>query len=368
MLGSKEDFLSFRNLFYSKDRVLEKKYSTWKMSSQYVQVFAATLLTGFLYIIYYVVDSLIVPSEFLPLMANIHLYINAPFLFFISLLALLKKSFPLMTFLLIVAPVIGAMGNLFLLYTLDIPNTYITENYLILFWIFTISGLRLSYATISALLTSGIVVCVTYFFFAFEQNIFIMHCFWILAAFSFGFLGAYLIERSDRKIFFAHEQLVEQASTDSLTGLYNRAKLDDILQHELDRSQRFKHMFGLVVLDIDYFKMVNDTYGHQVGDSVLIQISDILKGHIRSSDFLIRWGGEEFIIIYLEIDKGEAIRLAEEIRRDIEQHVFQTVGSKTASLGVTLCKDNDTTTSIIQRADKALYIAKEKGRNRTEFL
>ena len=180
-------------------------------------------------------------------------------------------------------------------------TTYLTEDYLIIFWIFTISGLKLLHATISATITFIILFIVTYFFFSFSTELFIMHFFWLLSSFSFGFLGAFLIEKSSRTIFFNKEKLEQLAVTDNLTGLYNRTKLDEVLQHELDRSKRYKLSFGLVLLDIDYFKDVNDDYGHEVGDSVLKELSEILKKHSRTTDILIRWGGEEFVPLLYEI-------------------------------------------------------------------
>ena len=123
-----------------------------------------------------------------------------------------------------------------------------------------------------------------------------------------------------------------------------------------------------MVLDIDNFKPVNDTYGHQVGDSVLIDVSDQIQKHLRSTDIAVRWGGEEFIVIYLETDKDEVLRLVDKLREDIEKHSFEAIGSVTVSSGVTVYQEDDDITSIISRADKALYKAKENGRNSVEFL
>ena len=121
-------------------------------------------------------------------------------------------------------------------------------------------------------------------------------------------------------------------------------------------------------VDLDHFKNINDSYGHQVGDTVLAGIAQLIKEHLRSTDKAVRWGGEEFILIYLETNIDELLTLAEELRTKIDGHRFKTVGHVTVSCGVTLYKNGDTIQSIIKRADNALYMAKSTGRNRIESL
>ncbi len=162
---------------------------------------------------------------------------------------------------------------------------------------------------------------------------------------------------SDRK-------LAEELSvTDTLTKIYNRLYLDRILELELQRSQRYRTSLSIILLDIDNFKSVNDIYGHQVGDKVLQEISQILKINIRKTDTLGRWGGEEFLLILPNTDKNVAIILAEKIRHAIESYKFSVVKRKTGSFGVSSCKKDDTSDSLINRADEALYKAKASGRN-----
>ena len=367
MREQKEHFLSFTYLCGFESKELVQKYIQWKQSARYAQISAATLLTSLLYVIYAVLDSYIAPLESLTLMTGIHLYLLAPVLLLISLLSFWRTNYNLITILLIFAPVVAAIGNLLIVNDLQEYKTYLTEDYLIIFWIFTISGLKLLHATISATITFVVLFVVTYFFFSFSTELFTMHFFWMLSSFSFGFLGAFLIEKSSRTIFFNKEKLEELAVTDTLTGLYNRKKLDEVLQHELDRSKRYKLNFGLVILDIDYFKEVNDDFGHEVGDSVLVELSDIMAKHSRTTDILIRWGGEEFVIIYLATNKEDVLRLSENLRSNIENHQFEAVGSKTVSLGVTTYSDGDTMSSMLNRADRALYEAKDSGRNSVKY-
>jgi diguanylate cyclase (GGDEF)-like protein/PAS domain S-box-containing protein len=158
------------------------------------------------------------------------------------------------------------------------------------------------------------------------------------------------------------------AITDRLTQIYNRIKLDEVISAQLEVSSVNNRAFSLIIIDIDHFKSVNDTYGHQVGDIVLKETVDVINSSIRSEDIFGRWGGEEFLIIAPSTDKKTAIILANRIRKNIAKFEFTTVGRKTASFGVTSYQSGDSDESMIQRADEALYMAKESGRDRVESL
>ena len=159
-------------------------------------------------------------------------------------------------------------------------------------------------------------------------------------------------------------ELGRLAITDKLTGLYNRTKLDRALKDELRRFSRFEHEFGVVILDIDYFKRVNDRFGHIVGDKVLVQISHILQECMRSTDVIGRWGGEEFLLICPETDLISVINMAERVRATLEKYQFSYAGSITASFGVAMVNSADTAETLVCRADNGLYEAKNLGRNR----
>jgi len=154
--------------------------------------------------------------------------------------------------------------------------------------------------------------------------------------------------------------------TDKLTGLFNRLKLDETLNDEFNRSNRFKNSFGIIIIDIDYFKKVNDTDGHLVGDQVLIHFAKILKDNIRKVDVVGRWGGEEFMIISTETDFQGTVKIAESLREIISKYEFPTIGNISASFGVTIYDGDENIEKVIARADSALYQAKKNGRNRVE--
>ena len=162
--------------------------------------------------------------------------------------------------------------------------------------------------------------------------------------------------------------LEELSITDHLTKLFNRSKLDKVLLSEIARAERYGHHFGVMLLDIDHFKNVNDTHGHHVGDDVLVTIAFLLKKHTRTNDIVGRWGGEEFLIICPETNRDGVLALAEKLRASLENCAFPVVGQKTSSFGVSMYLSGDIGNSIVARADKALYKAKSNGRNCIEIL
>jgi len=161
-------------------------------------------------------------------------------------------------------------------------------------------------------------------------------------------------------------ELEKLAITDKLTGIYNRFKLDEELSHNYAHYLRYNRVYSIILIDIDFFKNINDTYGHQVGDDVLQKLSSTLELNIRTTDTLGRWGGEEFLIILPDTDIDGAYALAEHIREKIEDIEFESVGKVTISGGVSQINSSSNQKRILAIADKALYRAKEKGRNRIE--
>lgn len=176
-------------------------------------------------------------------------------------------------------------------------------------------------------------------------------------------LVAFLIYRNHQLRLF-NLKLEHIAQFDQLTGIYNRKRLDEALAYEIERFFRYSQSFSVIMVDIDNFKDVNDSYGHQVGDKVIMQIATILSDQIRVTDTLGRWGGEEFMLICPETGTDDTMQLAEKLRRAVEEQVFATVGHQTASFGFATYKKGDKVNDVIKRADDALYDAKERGRNR----
>jgi diguanylate cyclase (GGDEF)-like protein/hemerythrin-like metal-binding protein len=169
-----------------------------------------------------------------------------------------------------------------------------------------------------------------------------------------------------RELGQLHEQIMELerlSSTDALTGAWNRAHLDRVIASELDRSLRFKQPVTLVLLDIDHFKQINDTHGHQSGDAVLCELVEVVRDAIRSIDTLYRWGGEEFVVVASATGYRQGAVLAEKVRRSIQEHRFAAVGSVTVSLGVAEHVSSESADVWFRRVDEMLYEAKETTRN-----
>lgn len=165
-----------------------------------------------------------------------------------------------------------------------------------------------------------------------------------------------------------NQELNVLSVTDKLTQVYNRAKLDSVLHHEVIRAKRYQPCLSLIMLDIDHFKKVNDVFGHAVGDSVLVHVANLLQDSIRETDTIGRWGGEEFMIILPQIQHEQALAVAEKIRQAISSAHFAIAGQVTASLGVTSLSEDDSEQQFIARADAALYRAKDTGRNRVVLI
>lgn len=164
------------------------------------------------------------------------------------------------------------------------------------------------------------------------------------------------------------QSLQQQAERDGLTGLYNRRKFNAVCGNEILRGRRYDLPLSLIMVDIDRFKCINDTFGHLVGDQVLVEVAHLLADRMRESDTLARWGGEEFMILAPHTGLSQALVLAEQIRGVVEGNRFSTAGKLTCCLGVTQQCDNDTVDWLIHRADTALYHAKNNGRNRVEVF
>lgn len=180
---------------------------------------------------------------------------------------------------------------------------------------------------------------------------------------------SYLVTLSDiTQLQVKHQQTRKKAYYDGLTKVYNRNKFDEVMQDEIAIVRRYKHSLVMAIIDIDKFKDFNDTYGHLVGDEVLIMMAQNVNNNIRTTDVFARWGGEEFVILFRETTLENAIIVANKLKDEIEECKHPVAGGITASFGMSTFKDDDTLETLFKRCDEALYIAKENGRNRVEVL
>ena len=174
-----------------------------------------------------------------------------------------------------------------------------------------------------------------------------------------------------RRIYTLEQEVI----TDPLMGIYNRRYLDRRLAEEIQRARRYELPFSIFLLDIDFFKRINDTYGHQIGDMVLQRLAQVIVDSVRELDVVIRYGGEEILAILPNTRVANAVELAERVRRKVAETMMVVADPKkdrpaiqvTVSIGVTGYRASggwDTTSKVVERADKALYQAKNQGRNR----
>jgi len=181
--------------------------------------------------------------------------------------------------------------------------------------------------------------------------------------------GSSIITFNDITDILLKQKLLEyKAQHDQLTNIYNRQKTDEVLLNICKYSNRRKEKIGLIMFDIDHFKIINDRYGHDIGDEVLKNIAKLIQSNIREEDSFGRWGGEEFLLIIRHSDLEDTVKKAESLRKILENFKAENIPYVTASFGVTQLKAGDSAKTILKRADIALYKAKKNGRNRVEVV
>ena len=166
-----------------------------------------------------------------------------------------------------------------------------------------------------------------------------------------------------------HEVIItNKAYIDSLTMVNNRNKFNEVVEKDMKKALRYNRDLSIAIIDIDHFKDFNDTYGHLIGDEVLIMLAQNVNNNIRDTDFFARWGGEEFVLLFPETSLENSVKLCDKLRVRITELSHKTAGGVTASFGVTQYIKNDTIESMLKRCDDALYVSKENGRNRVEYI
>jgi len=224
----------------------------------------------------------------------------------------------------------------------------------------------------AAIIGLFLVFCTTYFGHA--QTFYQLHPMQITFLRSFNAIGiSTMLAALSYKVYLTLKEtelkLQKLASTDMLTGLLNRRRIVELADQEFARSKRFNQPFSLIIGDIDHFKQINDTHGHEVGDSVLQSISAILE-NVRAYDNVARWGGEEFLLILPSASVSEALEVATRVCKTVAQtpiDIGNTTLMVTMTFGIAQIHDNETWQSALVRADQALYRGKNAGRNRCEL-
>lgn len=180
---------------------------------------------------------------------------------------------------------------------------------------------------------------------------------------------ASFITVTSKELSDAYQKLAFVAGHDSLTDLLNRGRIDWVLRHLIEDTNKTHHTFSAIMIDIDSFKHINDTYGHSVGDDVLIRLADIMKSGVRPTDYAGRWGGDEFVILLPDTDIDQSEKVADRMRKNFaEADILPDGKAVTASFGVTTSYEGETLESFYRRMDSALYTAKGAGKNQVILL
>ncbi len=278
-------------------------------------------------------------------------------------------------FILYLMPIYAVVGTSVFAYYYN--PVYIMDIYVIMFWSFVSIGyMFLTSVIISSIMAmSSAVILFVWNVIGFEA--YMLHIAIMMVAWVLGLSASYMIELYSRnnfenkiEIMQIHDELKELSHRDYLTNLYNRRYFNEIAQDFMKMAKRKSQHLSVILLDIDKFKNINDTYGHTIGDEVIKSLASLLEEHTRESDIVSRFGGEEFAILLLDTDKDKASTIAEKLRIVVENIDIKIADDKyikfTISLGVdciNIKKDNDISESL-DRADNALYRAKKSGRNR----
>ena len=175
-------------------------------------------------------------------------------------------------------------------------------------------------------------------------------------------------ELVEQTLHTVNQQLEKLARTDSLTQVHNRRSIQEIGREYDAESKRYNTSYSVIMLDIDYFKDVNDRFGHHVGDKVLQEVANLISEQMRETDYIGRWGGEEFVILSKLTNLKDCKNYAQRLRKAVAEQEIDPIGNITISLGVSAHKPEEKFEDVVRRADKALYTAKDKGRNRVESL
>ncbi|KKL46819.1 hypothetical protein LCGC14_2341740 [marine sediment metagenome] len=347
------------------DKSTANSYKEWDKPARQIQICAITFLTALLYIILDFLNKSWAPEHAQILMTEIYLFAVIPLLLAVSFLAYKKRFYPIVMPAVCVLPIFTMLCHVYIARQLSDYSPFVTEGYLAVIWIFIVSGMTFTYALISASICS-IILIVSGFHLISDPGVYTMHVFWIFCSFSFGFLAGLIFDKSRKTIFLNQQALHKQAITDELTGLFNRNHLNMVLSQEIARERRYGKRFGLLLIDIDHFKKINDCVGHVGGDVILQQVSQAIKSQLRSSDLPFRYGGDEFLLILPNTHLEGAHQAANQIMTSLNKAMSDTSDQEVSpklSIGAASYRHGESHEELIRRVDIALYEAKNNGRN-----
>ncbi|WP_019612236.1 diguanylate cyclase [Thioalkalivibrio sp. AKL7] len=352
------------NPLHREDADVRRAFAAWHRQVRIPQARYVAFLTALLYFLYAVLEQSVATDLHTSRLVA-HALLVPGLLLAVGLMSFDRRLQPMMWVLLTLAPVVANAANLHLNVGSAQFLIFAPEIYLSIMWTFAISGLALRQAVIAATAIIALVIAAT-FRQPLEADLLQLHLMWALAAFSFGCLSAFILEKAHKHTFLQQQQLARAARVDELTSLWNRAHIERLFDEERARAERYGEPFAVILIDIDHFKSVNDTWGHSTGDGVLRQFAGLLRQNLRKVDAIGRIGGEEFFVLLPQTRGEQALVAARELQARITAFDFDTVGRLTASFGVTEYRPGEDRVDTFNRADQALYAAKKNGRSRIE--
>ncbi len=372
--------MAFAFKLNKKDKELEKEFNRQMIldnSRRFIILLSAVFLINLFFIIAYLLNKF--ENKDYPFSAMI--YIAAASIIFITALILLRKKSENNDMTLAISIVITFIHALMLALACYLTirmygnGNFSFSVFLILAFFVSISHLRWPYAygTLLVALFIGLSIYVSNTFqvpgdFTTDSIFTFTLVILINLTSILSYRKYWQIFLKDKEVGRMNAKLTEMSEKDMLTGVYNRRKIYEKLREFIKHAQRYKNPFSVVLLDIDKFKRVNDTYGHITGDYVLKELTRVINANLRESDTLGRWGGEEFIIFLPNADVKAAFSFTERLREIVENHIFDEVGQVTFSAGICGCKPAYSIDNMIERADLALYQSKQTGRNKVSMF
>ncbi|PHS31987.1 MAG: hypothetical protein COA92_07360 [Sulfurovum sp.] len=366
----------YKSIFTLKydDKKMEVGYLESIFNAKQLQMLFIMGLTFFIYLLYIILDFLILNEQERSLAVPFHITMLILWVYLISSIYYnFFRKFAM--FILYLMPIYAVLGTLVFSYYYN--PVYVVEIYVILFWTFVTIGYMFLTSVIVASIMAMSSAVILYAYNIIEHEAYILHMFLMVVAWMLGLSASYLIElysrdNYEKKLAILHmqDELKELSHRDYLTNLYNRRYFNEFSKKFLNNVKQESEQMSVIMLDIDFFKNINDTYGHAIGDEIIKLLASLLKDNTRESDIVFRLGGEEFAILLPSTGKEKISNIAEKLRVVIENKEFRITKDKsirlTVSLGVACVnfeKDHNMSESL-NRADKVLYQAKAEGRNR----
>lgn len=349
-----------------RDKALEKEFYNAEITKNLKYVSFTILLAGFVYFLF------IIPEYFLIKDVNdfISVLINRSVIFGLLIFLYFKvkrdKEYFSLIYWFTAYEILISLSFLYISNKFPAPDLLIQAFgvMIIILAIFLINN-RWLYSIFTSLFVSiGYFVFVAFFFEVIPFSEFSAVIVHILIVIFLSSVSSYSINYYKRVQYLNNIELLKMAENDPLTGIYNKAKFNKEYARLADSAQQRNAFLSVVMFDIDNFKEINDRHGHLVGDTVLTDLTDIVRRNIKKSDIFARWGGEEFVLIFPDIPLMQAIEITERLRKFISEHLFEKCGQVTCSFGVAAFEKDDDLDMVLQLSDERLYMAKNLGKNR----